>query len=337
VIKFSENISLQEMNTFKVNVCAKYYSEFESIDQLRSLLSNAEPNNLPLLVLGCGSNILFTKNFEGYVLLNKIKGIEVISETDSYVDLKCASGEIWDDMVKFSVKNNWGGIENLSLIPGTAGAAPIQNIGAYGMEISDVLYSVEAMKISSGELKVFSNKDCLFDYRDSIFKNSLKDQYILTAIIVRLNKNPKVKIGYRVLRSTFQHRERVSISEVRDKVIQIRKTKLPDPDIFGNAGSFFKNPIVSKEKSDSLQAEFHDIPIFETEPGKFKISAGWLIEKCDFKGFRRGNVGAHQNHALVIISYEGASGSEILDFANEIKLNVQNKFDVHLVPEVNIL
>lgn len=334
---FTENFSLFGLNTFKVNVQAKYFSEFESEDQLKALLSITHTKKLPVLILGSGSNVLFTKNFEGFVLLNKLKGIEIINEDKDSIRLKCYSGELWDDIVNYTAKNNWGGIENLSLIPGTAGAAPIQNIGAYGVELSNVLVSLEAIEITTGKTKTFSNRACLFGYRDSIFKNEFKNQYVITSIVLQLKKNPKVNIQYATLKNYFSGENNISISQVREKVIKERKSKLPDPEKLGNAGSFFKNPVLSKEKTEYLLEKFGEIPIFETKRNQFKVSAGWLIEKCGFKGIQRGDVGIYRDHALVLVNYGGESGPAIMDLANEIMATVKNKFEIELIPEVNIL
>jgi UDP-N-acetylmuramate dehydrogenase len=334
-----ENYSLKTLNMFGVDCTAKYFIEAEKEPDINEALSFCKTVNLPVLFLGGGSNILFTNNFNGIVIKIGIKGIKILEEKNEYVIVESYAGELWDDLVSFCVKKEFYGIENLSLIPGTAGAAPIQNIGAYGIEIKDVLQSVEGVLIESNTKKVFSNAECKFDYRDSIFKHELKDKFVVTKIALKLSKKKRFNLNYRAFQEFLNlvDKEKITIKDVSELVKEIRSGKLPDTKEFGNAGSFFKNPEISNSEFFRLQEKYPDIVHFQIEKGKFKIPAGWLIEKSGFKGRREGEVGTYKNQALVIINYGNATGAEIISFTEKIQEAVKNKFGIKLIPEVNII
>jgi UDP-N-acetylmuramate dehydrogenase len=332
-----KNIDLKSFNTFGISVNAKKFARFSSIDELKLILSSNKTE--ALLVLGGGSNILFTKNFDGLVLKNEIYGIDVFFEDEEFVILKCGGGEIWHEFVLYSVNNNYAGVENLSLIPGSVGASPMQNIGAYGVEIKDVFERLEAYHIETGEIHSFSNEECCFAYRESIFKKEKKGQYIITQVYFKLSKKAKINSSYGAIETILKSKgiEQPSIKEISDAVIEIRTSKLPDPKIIGNAGSFFKNPVVDLTHYQKLKISYPDAPFFPAEENKVKIPAGWLIEKAGWKGKTLGNFGVHKNQALVLVNYGGANGQEIWDLSTSIKNDVLNKFGIDLEREVNVM
>ncbi len=333
-----ENYDLTKLNTFGIKAEAKYFTEINKEEDIPSLFESEQFKNNERLFLGGGSNILFTHDFNGIVILNKIKGIEVINKTQQDVWIKAYGGEIWHDLVLFAVGHEYWGIENLSWVPGTVGAAPMQNIGAYGAELKDALVSVEAFDISTGEKVIFQNNECKLGYRDSIFKNVAKGKYFISAIVLKLSKVEKKNITYRALKDYFEKNNinPKTIKDISDAVIEIRKSKLPDPKIIGNAGSFFKNVFVKKKELDILLEKYPELPYFEEE-NVFKIPAGWLIEECGWKGRRLGNVGVHDKQALVLVNHGGATGEEIKDLAIQIIESVKQKFDLILTPEVNFV
>jgi UDP-N-acetylmuramate dehydrogenase len=337
------DISLKQLNTFGIDVKAKYFASFHSEKELISILGEIESlfkNDIPkLLFLGSGSNILFTKDFDGVVLKNEIEGIQVVHEDEEFVYVTAGAGVLWHDFVLFCVENSFGGAENLSLIPGTVGASPIQNIGAYGVELKDILFSLKALDIKEKDWLVFSNKDCEFGYRTSIFKTSLKDRLVITSATFRLTKkNHTLHLDYGAIPAQLGIHgvSSPSIKDISDAVVAIRSSKLPDPRIIGNAGSFFKNPIVSKIEFDNLKLEFPDIVANETTEG-YKLAAGWLIEKAGWKGYRQGDAGCYNKQALVLVNYGQASGVDILDLSTLIIKSVFDKFSVELTAEVNIV
>lgn len=334
-----QDFSLKHHNTFGLDVKAKYFYEIQSENELIEFIKTNKELNYKLLVLGEGSNILFTKDYDGIILRYLEKGIKVIDEIEKEIFIEAKAGEVWDDLVNYCVNNDYYGIENLSLIPGTVGAAPIQNIGAYGVELKDVIEYVEGYFLDSGEKYVLKKVECLFNYRSSIFKNKLKDKFIITAIVLRLSKEKRFNLTYRALKDFFHSSayENLTLRDVRDAVITVRKSKLPDPIKLGNAGSFFKNPEISYLQLLSLQKKFHDIVFHKVNEDYYKISAGWLIEKCGYKGKRLGNVGTYDKQALVIVNYGGATGEEIKNFADIIKDVVFNTFGIQLEYEVNII
>ena len=344
-MKIEQNHNLSKLNTFGVTAKAKFFVEVKNEEDLKDLFNSVEFKNNEKLFLGGGSNILFTKDFDGIVILNKLKGIEILRENNEEVLLKAMGGELWNDFVNFAVINNYWGVENLSLIPGSVGATPVQNIGAYGVEVKDIIENVEAYDINTGEKSIFNNKECEFGYRDSVFKNKLKDKYFISAVIFKLSKIPNLNIEYKVLKD-YLEKNKIKVKSSKDisnAIAEIRKSKLPDPRILSNAGSFFKNVYVDNKKLEKLKEKYPDISFFE-EDGRIKIPAGWLIEQCgprqggaSWKGYRQGNVGVHDKQALVLVNYGGATGKEILDLANQIINSVFEKFGVKLVSEVNIV
>jgi UDP-N-acetylmuramate dehydrogenase len=330
--------SLKHLNTFGIEAITKYYAEVNSEEELSLLFKLDEVKESKLLVLGGGSNILFTKDFDGLVIKINIKGISVVAQGDKFL-VTAGAGEVWNDFVSYCVKNKYGGVENLTLIPGTVGASPIQNIGAYGVEVKDVLHSCTAFEIATGEFKTFSNAQCGFSYRDSIFKSKFKGQYIITAVTYKLQANSALKTHYGVINSELQERgiSSPTIADVSDVVASIRVSKLPDPSTIGNAGSFFKNPIVQQIQFESLCQQFPDLPHYPASNGHVKLAAGWLIEQCGFKGVVDGQTGTWKNQALVLVNHGGATGQEVYEFSEKIINTVYKKFGISLEREVNIL
>jgi len=309
------------------------------LEDLIKIISTSEIKSEKKIILGGGSNILFTKNFDGLVLKIAITGIKILEENDKTVLVKAGSGVVWNDLVKFCVEKNYGGIENLTLIPGTVGAAPIQNIGAYGQELADSFVSLDGLFLDNMEQKTFTNEECNFSYRYSIFKEELKGKFIITSIRLKLSKNPKLNTTYKSLREYLSKKRIINptIKDVSIAVESIRRSKLPDPDKIGNAGSFFKNPVVNSDRFNQIQSEYSDVVGFPSVEGKIKISAGWLIEKCGWKSKRVGDVGTAPDHALVICNFGDATGAEILEFSMRLKEEVANRFGITLQEEVNIL
>ena len=360
IMKMIKNYDLTELNTFGIPARAKFFVELNNELDLEELFISPEFKNNKKLFLGGGSNILFTKDFDGIVVLNKLKGIEILEEDSESVLIKSMGGEVWHDLVLFAVDREYWGIENLSLVPGTVGAAPMQNIGAYGVEIKDVLENVEAYEIENGEKRVFSNKECEFRYRESIFKNKLKGKYFISAVILKLSKKPKPNLSYKILLEYLEKPARTTgvvqsggnkieirnVKDISNAVIEIRKSKLPDPKVLGNAGSFFKNVFVEKDKLEELKQSYPDMPSFEEpsfakasagEDGMVKIPAGWLIEQCGWKGKKIGNVGVHEKQALILVNYGGATGEEIKNLSDQIISSVFSKFNITLAREVNLI
>ena len=333
----NDTISLKAYNTFGIDVFTNSFLELSTINQAIDSLHVLKQANT--LILGGGSNILFTKNYEGIVVLNKIKGIELLEENDLRFLIKVGSGEIWHDFVLHSIDNNWFGIENLSLIPGTVGAAPIQNIGAYGVELVDVVHSVEYLDLKSGTIKTIQKEDCKFGYRESIFKNELKGSFLITNVIFELTKKASLKLDYGAIKETLAERgiDNPSPKNVSEAVIYIRSTKLPNPKELGNCGSFFKNPVISLELFENLKTKYPIIPSFPAEEGKIKVPAAWLIDQLGWKGKTFGNIGVHKNQALVLVNYGGGKGEDIKKLAFEIIESVKANFDIQLTPEVNII
>jgi len=338
VIKKYEQFPLKNYNSFGIEVNARQLITFSSEEDIPHLI-NSISNVESVLVLGGGSNILFTSDYDGIVIKNEIKGINERQFNKNEILLSIGAGEIWDEVVDYAVKKNYYGIENLSLIPGNVGAAPIQNIGAYGVELNDVFHSLECFDINDGEKRIFNLDECEFGYRDSIFKNKLKGKIIITKVNLKLTTKGKLNTNYLSLKNYLIENNLTtpSLPQIREAVINIRNSKLPDPKKIGNAGSFFKNPIVTKKEYDELNQKYPTLSYFISEDGLYKISAGWLIEKCGLKGIRIGNVGTHVNQALVIVNYGGATGEEILKFVKNIQTKVFNEFGILLEPEVNII
>lgn len=341
-MKLEKDYNLTELNTFGVPASARFLAEVNSEDDLKELFTLSEFKDNPQLFLGGGSNVLLTHNFEGIVVLNKLKGIEIIEDGSEYVLVRAMSGVIWHDLVVFAVDRDLWGIENLSFIPGTVGAAPMQNIGAYGAELKNVLVSVEGYEIKTGEKRIFKAEECELGYRDSIFKNGLKGQYFISSVVLKLSKLENKNINYRVLK---EHLEKNNIEvknskDISDAVMSIRKSKLPDPKVLGNAGSFFKNVFLSKEKDkEKIEKLLKDYPLMPYfDEGEFvKIPTAWLIEESGWKGKKVDKAGVHEKQALVLVNYGGASGGEIKALADEVITAVFDKFGLKITPEVNLI
>jgi UDP-N-acetylmuramate dehydrogenase len=337
-MQIHKNYNLSDLNTFGISARAKFFVEIREENDLKELFGASEFKDSAKLFLGGGSNVLFTKDFDGLVILNKLKGIEILTQDSDTATIRAMGGEIWHDLVNFTVERGWWGVENLALIPGTVGAAPIQNIGAYGVELKDTLLNVEAFDINTGEKKIFNKEECEFGYRDSVFKNRLKNKYFITAITLKLSKVEKKNINYKILQE-YLEKNKIEVKNSKDvsnAIVVIRKSKLPDPKIIGNAGSFFKNVFIATTKFKKLLEKYPEMPYFE-EDNIVKIPAGWLIEQCGWKGKRIGNVGVHEKQALVLVNHGGATGREIIEMADNIVSSVKEKFGLELVPEVNLI
>lgn len=334
-----ENFSLHSFNTFHIESTARYFTEVNSIENFRELIASGKLNESPLLLLGGGSNLLFTGNFNGIVVHIINKGIEIQSRTTDVVLVKSAAGENWHEFVTYCVNKGYGGIENLSLIPGNVGSCPIQNIGAYGVEVKDCFHSLEAIDLQTGELLVFSNEECRFGYRDSIFKRDLKGKFAIWSVTFELKLNPVLHIEYGAIKQELEAKgiNNTSILDVSNAVCAIRQNKLPDPKLLGNAGSFFKNPTVDQKFAEKLVESFPKLVHYPTGNDKVKLAAGWLIEQCGWKGHREGDAGVHENQALVLVNYGRASGSNILTLAHRIQNSVYERFGVKLDMEVNVI
>lgn len=333
-----ENISLNSFNSFGCKAIARYFCVIKRKDEINDAISWCKHQQKPFLILGGGSNLLFTKDYDGLVIKMEIKGIELVRETASTILINVGAGEHWHLLVKYCVQKSWGGIENLSLIPGTVGAAPIQNIGAYGVEAKDTITQVTVYDTQFQEWKLLQNKDCHFGYRNSLFKEE-KNRYIITEVQFCLKKQPILHTEYGAIREVLHQKQikQPSIQAISDAVIEIRSEKLPDPSKLGNAGSFFKNPTVSVEVYNSLKAAYPTMVAFPISNTEYKLAAGWLIEQAGWKGKRNGAVGCYEKQALVIVNYAAASGTEIYNFSEEIIQSVQDKFGIKLEREVNVV
>jgi len=331
----TENVSLKDYNTFGIDVKARWLSSFDSQDALPEMLE-ARPG--PLLILGGGSNILLTRDFDGLVLRNGIKGIGVVREDAQYVYVRVGAGENWHGFVQYALQRGWAGVENLSLIPGNVGAAPMQNIGAYGVELKEVFYELSAYHLEEKKVYTFSLNDCEFGYRESVFKRRYKGQFVILDVTFRLYKVPRLHTEYGAIREELEKMGvgKLTIQAVAEAVVRIRRSKLPDPAEIGNAGSFFKNPTVTALKFEELRGAFPDI-VGYPGPSGVKLAAGWLIEQCGWKGYRKGDAGCHDRQALVLVNYGHAGGREIYDLSEEILQSVKVKFGVELEREVNII
>ena len=333
------NVSLKSYNTFGIDVAAASLATIKQPTELSELLLDPNWQNQPRLVLGGGSNILLTQNFAGLVIKNAIHGITKTKEDARHVWLRIGAGENWHSFVKYCLQHEYAGVENLSLIPGTVGAAPMQNIGAYGVELKEVFDHLEAINVCDGKTYIFDNAKCHFGYRTSIFKTTYKNQFIITYVTLRLNKNPQPNISYRALQQSLAEAniQQPSITDISKTVIKIRQQKLPDPAKLGNAGSFFKNPLIKQAQLDELQQNYPDVPFYPNGDNHYKVPAAWLIEQCGWKGKRQGNVGVHEHQALVLVNYGGGTGAELKALAQEIQQTVVDKFAIALQPEVNII
>jgi UDP-N-acetylmuramate dehydrogenase len=332
------NVSLRSYNTMGIDAKARAFATFSDTDELSELLAQ-RPATTPLLVLGGGSNLLFTKDYDGLVLKNEIKGIDIVKEDANHIYIQSGAGESWHGFVQHCLQRNLAGVENLSLIPGNVGASPMQNIGAYGVEIKDVFEELQAYHIHDKKVHTFSVNDCQFGYRESVFKRQYRDQFIILNVTYRLNKTPRFNTSYGAIEQELQHMgvQELSIQAVSQAVINIRRSKLPDPNEIGNAGSFFKNPSIPADQYAQLQQSFPGIVGYANADGSVKLAAGWLIEQCGWKGVRRGDAGCHARQALVLVNYGHATGKEIYDLSEDILQSVKAKFGVELEREVNII
>jgi UDP-N-acetylmuramate dehydrogenase len=339
MINIKENVNLQAFNTFGIEAYCSFFVEINSVGDFLDLIKLRVYNSHKKLIVGGGSNLLFTRDFDGLVIKNNLKGIRVVSENENEVVVRAAAGEIWHDLVVFCVENNFGGLENLSLIPGCVGASPMQNIGAYGVEIKDTFETLEAYSLIDGEKKIFYKKDCYFGYRESVFKHAYKDQYLITSVSFKLQKNAKVNTTYGSIEAELQAMGVTlpKIKDVSNAVINIRQSKLPDPKVKGNAGSFFKNPEIADAKFLQLKKSFPDIVAYPLDNGQYKLAAGWLIERCGLKGFELNGAAVHTKQALVIVNQNRATGQAIYDLSDYILKKVNDKFGVTLECEVNIV
>ena len=335
MVTIEENFPLRQYNTLGINVSARYFARAENLGEIKEVLTHREC--FPFYIIGGGSNILFTRDYNGLILQPAIKGIKITGNDHEQCMVEVGAGENWDDFVMWAVSNNLGGIENLSLIPGSTGSSPIQNIGAYGVEVKDVIEKVNYLDLETFELTSLSNSECNFGYRNSIFKTHLKNKVIITSVIFRLKHYPEYNITYGNLQEEIEKTGDISLERIRDAVIHIRRSRLPDPAIIGNAGSFFKNPVVDKIKAGEIEEQYDSMPSFPVSETQVKIPAGWLIEKCGWKGKRAGNAGVHEKQALVLVNYGNATGEEIKNLAMEIKESVFSRFMIQLEPEVNIV
>ena len=338
MIDIQQNVPLKPYNTFGIAANAARFFEFTSIEQLVEALSLRQPDE-ELMILGGGSNILLTRDFEGLILKNGLKGIEKVREDDNHVWVRAMAGENWHEFVMHCISQDWAGVENLSLIPGTVGAAPMQNIGAYGVEIKNVFESLEAVEIATGAVHTFDNPTCEFGYRESIFKKEVKGKYVIASVLFRLNKQPEFNTSYGAIQDTLAEMgvEELSIKAVSDAVIKIRQSKLPDPAEIGNAGSFFKNPTIDKIDYEGLRAEFPSIPGYKQPGDRVKVPAAWLIDQAGWKGKTFGQIGVHKNQPLVLVNYGDGQGADIKDLAFKVRTSVAEKFGIELTPEVNII
>jgi UDP-N-acetylmuramate dehydrogenase len=342
-MQLQQNISLKKYNTFAIDVLANYFLQISSTDELAQYFDyqklSSAISHLPTCILGGGSNILFTKNYDGVIIKNNLLGIEKIKEDDNHIFIKAAAGENWHRFVMHCIDNNWCGVENLALIPGNVGASPMQNIGAYGVEIKDVFYELEAFSIADKKIATFTKSDCAFGYRESIFKTTHKNQFVITSVTFKLNKIPVFNISYGAIKQELEKMgvQQLSIHAIANAVINIRKSKLPDPTEIGNAGSFFKNPTVTNNIFIELKNKFPAIVGYELPNDTVKLAAGWLIEQCGWKGFRKNDAGCHAKQALVLVNYGNATGNEIYELSNQIIESIEQKFNIMLEREVNII
>jgi UDP-N-acetylmuramate dehydrogenase len=339
MVSILRNTSLKPYNTFGIDVKASFLTSFSHPDQAMQALSEKDVRGLPRMVLGGGSNVLFTHDYEGLILLNNIGGISITEDRGDTVLVKAGGGVVWHDLVLWTLDQNLQGIENMSLIPGKCGAAPIQNIGAYGVELKDTFHSLDAVELTTGTSVQFGKEECHFGYRDSIFKREAKGRYIITGITLELNRRHELHLSYGSITQELQKMgiAQPGIRDVSNAVCNIRRSKLPDPAVTGNAGSFFKNPEIEAVKYQHLSKEFPSIVAYALDNGNYKLAAGWLIEQCGWKGKRVGETGSHKDQALVLVNYGHATGAEIVALAHEIIASVKNKFRVDIEPEVNII
>jgi UDP-N-acetylmuramate dehydrogenase len=337
--QIQQNIPLRQYNTLGIDVIARHFAAFSSVDELGDLIENNPITGMPPLIIGGGSNILFKNDVKGLVLKNDIPGVNIIKEDANHVYVKAGAGENWHSFVQYCLQRNWAGVENLSLIPGCVGASPMQNIGAYGVEIKEVFEELEAWHIHDKKMHVFTVNDCQFGYRESVFKRKYRNQFVILNVTYRLNKTPRFNTSYGAIDQELERMgvQQLSIQAISEAVINIRRSKLPDPAKIGNAGSFFKNPSVSRGAYEQLQQKFPGIVGYTNPDGSVKLAAGWLIEQSGLKGIRHGDAGVHEKQALVLVNYGHATGKEIYDLSEEVMKTVKAKFGVQLEREVNVV
>ena len=332
------NCSLLPYNTFGMDVKASRFVEYASVEELRGLWNAEREAVARALHIGGGSNLLFASDYEGLILHSAIKGYTVVKETEEEVDVRVGAGEVWDDFVAYTVANGWYGAENLSLIPGEVGASAVQNIGAYGVEAKDLIVSVDTFGLETGEERRFMREECRYAYRESVFKQELKGKYAVTFVTYRLKKHPVFHLEYGNIRAELEKQGcQVDLENVRRIIIAIRQAKLPDPKVLGNAGSFFMNPVVPKMQFEALLAQYPDMPHYPVDDAHVKIPAGWMIDRCGWKGKRVGHAGVHEKQALVLVNCGGATGKEVMHLAEEIVASVRERFGVTIRPEVNYI
>jgi UDP-N-acetylmuramate dehydrogenase len=341
MLTIQSHVSLKPYNTFRIDAQARYWVDIDDEDSLQTLLQLIDFMDTPKLILGGGSNVLLCRDFDGLVVRINIQGIEVIREDDDHVYLRAGAGVNWHELVMFCVGKGYAGIENLSLIPGTVGAAPMQNIGAYGVELEQVFDSLTAVHVRTGERRRFAHADCSFGYRESVFKRELKGQYIISGVTFKLNRQPVFHTRYGAIQETLAEMgvsdDQLTIKAISDAVIRIRRSKLPDPNQIGNAGSFFKNPEIPKVQFDALRHEYPDMPGYPVGDETVKVPAGWLIEQAGWKGHRAGDAGVHAKQALVLVNYGNATGQEIMGLAKQVQASVRDKYGIVISPEVNVI
>jgi UDP-N-acetylmuramate dehydrogenase len=334
-----ENYSLKSLNTFGLDVKARWFAEVNDLHELQTIIDDKRFASIQKMILGGGSNVLFTHDFNGLIIHNRIEGIDVLSDTANEAIVKAGGGLTWHSFVLFAIDHNYPGIENLSLIPGSVGAAPIQNIGAYGVELKKTFLELQAIDLRTGQLKIFKAEECRFGYRDSIFKHEAKNKYAITNVTFRFNKNEQPNTSYGAIEEELKNKNITSptIRDVSNAVIAIRQSKLPDPKVIGNAGSFFKNPEIPNSQFEKLKQTFPTISGYPAHDNKIKIASGWLIEQCGWKGKRIGETGMHAKQALVLVNYGNATGEELIAHAKNVQSSVKEKFGVELEMEVNII
>ena len=337
-MNLQNNYPLLPHNTFGMEVNASVFMEYESVEELKEWLAHTPLAGETWLHIGGGSNLLFTQDYPGIILHSAIKGFEVVSENEDEVLVRAGAGEVWDDFVAYTVEKGWYGAENLSLIPGEVGASAVQNIGAYGVEAKDLIVKVDTLEVETGKERVFGNEACGYAYRESVFKHELKGKYIVTSVTYRLSKHPSYRLDYGNVRSELEKRGcELTLENVRRTIIDIRESKLPDPKVQGNAGSFFMNPIVPRPLFEGLLGKYPSMPSYEVDAERVKIPAAWMIDQCGWKGKRLGNAGVHDKQALVLVNCGGATGQEIIALSEEIQRSVFDKFGVRISPEVNFI
>jgi UDP-N-acetylmuramate dehydrogenase len=332
-----KSVSLKDHNTFNLDYKAEVAIRVKTFREASSLFNGEISLKKPILTVGSGSNILFTEDFQGTIIFPQIGGIRIVNQKGNEIIVSAGAGVIWDNLVEWCVERGFGGIENLSYIPGTVGAVPVQNIGAYGVEAGESIIKVKAVSIADGSSRTFTNEDCHFGYRNSIFKEAEKGKYLITRVWFKLYSNPVFRLNYGSLNEIVNKTGGVNLKNVRQAVISIRQNKLPDPEVIGNAGSFFKNPVVKKTISDKLVKEFPEIPVYKDPSGGIKLAAGWLIEKCGWKGKQAGDAGVHEKQALVLVNHGNASGKDILILSERIQESVFDKFGIRIEREVEVI